>query len=162
MAPGSLRSRLPMPQPFMVTTHANSDLLPLLVLLPSPFPPPSPPPKMAGRLNLASPISPTPVTPSSTDWKKGATVFPSHVRRTFQRFPTDYTGELVRLLDDLSTATHSIAAYVTEGSENVRYGTAGASGGLNPIVASKKLYKALSHGELSRFGQGVVGRSRLC
>lgn len=107
---------------------------------------------MAGRLNLASPATPTLVSPaagplaSDLNRYKGATVFPSHVRRTFQRFPTDYTGELVRLLDDLSTATHSIAAYITEGSENLRYGET-EIGGLDPKVASKKLYRALSHGK---------------
>lgn len=43
-----------------------------------------------------------------------ATVFPSHVRRALRRRPTDVTGELVRLLDDLSTCTHTLSKYVSE------------------------------------------------
>jgi fructose-1,6-bisphosphatase I len=105
---------------------------------------------MAGHLDLSSPASPvmTSVGGGShigTDLNKGATVFPSHLRRTFQRFPTDYTGELVRLLDDITTVTHSIAAYVTEGTEKVSYGATSASEGLDSKVASRRLYKSLSH-----------------
>lgn len=104
---------------------------------------------MAGHLDLSSPASPVLRSAAGvtigSDLNKGATVFPSHVRRTFQRFPTDYTGELVRLLDDITTITHSIAAYVAEGSENISYGSSSAADGLNSKVASRRLYKSLSH-----------------
>lgn len=104
---------------------------------------------MGGHLDLASPASPVLTAAGGgrlgSDLNKGATVFPSHVRRTFQRFPTDYTGELVRLLDDIATVTHSIAAYVTEGSEKISYGAPASTEGLNSMVASRRLYKSLSH-----------------
>lgn len=93
-------------------------------------------------LDLKSPASPI---SSALKSDKAAVVFPSHVRRTFQRFPTDYTGELVRLLDDITTVTHSIAAYVTEGSEKVLYGSVGdITEGLDAAVATKRLYGSLS------------------
>ena len=83
-------------------------------------------------------------TSLQSDLKKGATVYPSHIRRAFSRFPADYTGELVRLLDDISTVTHSIAAYVRQGSESFQYGHI-PNVGLDPAVATKQLYKALCH-----------------
>ena len=78
--------------------------------------------------------------------QKAAVVFPSHVRRSFGRKPVDYTGELVRLLDDISTVTHSIAAYVSERSESAQYGApVQHEGTLDPAVATRKLYRSLSH-----------------
>lgn len=98
-------------------------------------------------MNLMSPASPVLSSNSglTEELKKGATVFPSHVRRTFRRRPTDYTGELVRLLDDITTVTHSIAAYVQEGSEVMAYGSTAHETGLSPAVATRRLYKSLCH-----------------
>lgn len=76
---------------------------------------------------------------------KAATVFPSHVRRSFSRRPTDFTGDLVRLLDDISTVTHNLAAYVSEGSEAIEYGRTSSASNLDPAVATRQLYKALAH-----------------
>ncbi len=97
--------------------------------------------------NLKSPASPVMSSSGAvkSDLNKAATVFPSHVRRTFSRHPTDFTGELVRLLDDITTVTHSIAAYVAEGSETVEYGASSTMSGLDPLVATRRLYKSLSH-----------------
>lgn len=49
------------------------------------------------------PRMPTPPRTIMTEVVKGqaAVVFPSHVRSALSKAPTDYTGELVRLLDDL-------------------------------------------------------------
>ncbi|KAI0567037.1 Fructose-1-6-bisphosphatase [Gracilaria domingensis] len=63
-------------------------------------------------MDIISPASPMGLRLSS-DVNKAATVFLSHVRRTFARFPVDYTGELVRLLDDIATFTCSAAASVS-------------------------------------------------
>mmetsp|Transcript_282 Transcript_282/g.517 ORF Transcript_282/g.517 Transcript_282/m.517 type:complete len:325 (-) Transcript_282:374-1348(-) len=74
--------------------------------------------------------------------KRAATVFPSHVRRTFTRHPVDYTGELVRLMDDIATLTHGIAVYVAESDEKMTYGEVGQT----PISSSfvtRKLYRQL-------------------
>ncbi|PXF41253.1 Fructose-1,6-bisphosphatase class 1 [Gracilariopsis chorda] len=62
-------------------------------------------------MEIVSPASPMGLRLSS-DVNKAATVFLSHVRRTFARFPVDYTGELVRLLDDIATFTCSLASSV--------------------------------------------------
>lgn len=98
-------------------------------------------------VKLKSPASPVLASMNGLgpQLKKAATVFPSHVRRTFGRMPTDYTGDLVRLLDDISTVTHSIAAYINEGSESVQYGTIQSATKLDPAVATRQLYKALSY-----------------
>lgn len=98
-------------------------------------------------LDLKSPASPIMTSASglATDLEKGATVFPSHVRRSFSRHPTDYTGELVRLLDDISTVTHSIGAYVAEGSESIAYGSRESHRGLESAVATRRIYKSLCH-----------------
>lgn len=78
--------------------------------------------------------------------KKQSLVFPSHVRQAVSKNPPDYTGELVRLLDDINTVSHGIAAYCRSGSEDSTYGDAGASRGrLDPEVATRHLFKALTH-----------------
>lgn len=77
--------------------------------------------------------------------RKAAVVFPSHVRRSFSRAPTDFTGDLVRLMDDLSTVTHNIAAYVAIASETTEYGASQNRRELDAVVATKQLYKSLSH-----------------
>jgi len=71
-------------------------------------------------------------------------VFPSHVRRTFTRHPADYTGELVRLLDDIATLTHGISSYMIESDDKFTYGQPGQ----NPITSSfvtRQLYRSLSN-----------------
>lgn len=86
------------------------------------------------------------VLPSSPS-DKAATVFPSHVRAAFRRNPADRTGELVRLLDDISTVTHSISSYVAEHNHEVTNLEAGQppAKDLDPQVATQKLYTSLSH-----------------
>lgn len=69
---------------------------------------------MAARMELVSPKSPSAVRDREDKHSGGATVFTSHVRRTFQRHPTDYTGELVRLLDDLANFTNVVASAVND------------------------------------------------
>lgn len=96
-------------------------------------------------MDIVSPASPMRLALTS-DVHKAATVFLSHVRRTFQRHPSDYTGELVRLLDDIAVVTRTISSCVTEGSGTggVSYGAVG--GGLDSvdgIAATKHLYRAL-------------------
>lgn len=76
---------------------------------------------------------------------QAAVVFPSHVRRSISRAPTDFTGDLVRLLDDISTVTRSISAYCNSGSETVAYGASGERTSLKSEVACRQLYKKLSH-----------------
>lgn len=66
-------------------------------------------------MDIVSPKSPLGIRLSS-DVNKGATVFLSHVRRTFARHPVDYTGELVRLLDDIASFTRVVSSAVTEAS----------------------------------------------
>ncbi|CAN8065149.1 unnamed protein product [Agarophyton chilense] len=68
-------------------------------------------------MDIISPASPMGLRLSS-DVNKAATVFLSHVRRTFARFPVDYTGELVRLLDDIATFTCAAAASVSFNSQS--------------------------------------------
>ncbi len=43
---------------------------------------------------------------------QAAVVFPSHVRSAVARAPTDYTGELVRLLDDLQVRVGNSTTHV--------------------------------------------------
>ncbi|CDF33468.1 unnamed protein product [Chondrus crispus] len=78
-----------------------------------------------------------------------ATVFPSHVRASFRRDPTDRTGELVRLLDDIATVTHSVSKYVAARHHSARP-TPDADysphpSGPRPHVATQKLYNSLCH-----------------
>lgn len=63
----------------------------------------------AAKMEIVSPASPMGLRLTS-DINKAATVFLSHVRRTFARHPVDYTGELVRLLDDIATFTRTSAS----------------------------------------------------
>mmetsp|Transcript_1167 Transcript_1167/g.2443 ORF Transcript_1167/g.2443 Transcript_1167/m.2443 type:complete len:338 (-) Transcript_1167:1140-2153(-) len=91
---------------------------------------------------IVSPLSPLGMR--GRDVPKAATVFPSHVRRTFTRHPTDYTGELVRLLDDIATQTHGIATYVAESDETIQYGALGRDT-VSAEYATRQLYRALSH-----------------
>lgn len=81
----------------------------------------------------------------SSDINKAATVFLSHVRRTFARFPVDYTGELVRLLDDIATFTCTTSASVTERSRNLEYGTVAAGNDIDANHAIQSLYRLLAH-----------------
>mmetsp|Transcript_3757 Transcript_3757/g.11186 ORF Transcript_3757/g.11186 Transcript_3757/m.11186 type:complete len:344 (+) Transcript_3757:103-1134(+) len=94
-------------------------------------------------VQIKSPMSPL-GGKLSTRLSKAATVFPSHVRRSFLSNPTDYTGELVRLLDDISTQTHAISAFVSEGSENIQYGAVGQRQ-MDADFATRHLYRSLSH-----------------
>lgn len=97
------------------------------------------------NMSLKSPDSPT-IRALQSNVNRKATVFLSHVRRSFSRAPTDYTGELVRLLDDLATVTHGIAKYVSEGSESVQYGRINhGSQLLDPTVATRRMYQSLCH-----------------
>eukprot|EP00180_Rhodochaete_pulchella_P002127 Plantae.Rhodophyta-Rhodochaete_pulchella.ctg32148.p1 GENE.Plantae.Rhodophyta-Rhodochaete_pulchella.ctg32148~~Plantae.Rhodophyta-Rhodochaete_pulchella.ctg32148.p1 ORF type:complete len:347 (-),score=42.73 Plantae.Rhodophyta-Rhodochaete_pulchella.ctg32148:106-1146(-) len=91
---------------------------------------------------IVSPLSPLGSRGPNVD--KAATVFPSHVRRTFTRHPTDYTGDLVRLLDDIATQTHGISAYVAEHDETIAYGQVGRKA-ITASFATRLLYRALSH-----------------
>mmetsp|Transcript_26281 Transcript_26281/g.63905 ORF Transcript_26281/g.63905 Transcript_26281/m.63905 type:complete len:344 (+) Transcript_26281:69-1100(+) len=91
---------------------------------------------------IVSPLSPLGLRGAGVE--KAATVFPSHVRRTFTRHPTDYTGDLVRLLDDIATQTHGIAAYVAEHDETIAYGQVGRQA-ITSAFATRQLYRALSH-----------------
>eukprot|EP00871_Galdieria_phlegrea_P004900 jgi/Galph1/5410/GphlegSOOS_G4070.1 len=86
--------------------------------------------------------SPT-VSKTSSGLEKAGVVFSAHVRQSFRLHPSDFTGELVRLLDDLATETHSISALVNEGSELIQYGYVGNS--LNAEFVTQQLYRALSH-----------------
>ncbi|GJQ12433.1 hypothetical protein GpartN1_g4319.t1 [Galdieria partita] len=90
-----------------------------------------------------SPQSPIAELKSLTALEKAGVVFSAHVRQSFRLHPSDFTGELVRLLDDLSTETHSISALVNEGSEHIQYGYVGNS--LNAEFVTQQLYHALSH-----------------
>lgn len=75
-------------------------------------------------------------------------MFLSHVRRTFARHPADYTGELVRLLDDIANFTRIVSSAVTEGAINAEY--SGHRAAHAPIDASadgatQHLYRLLAH-----------------
>lgn len=86
-----------------------------------------------------------PFPSSPTD--NSATVFPSHVRATFRRHPADRTGELVRLLDDISTVTHSISSYVATQHPHPFNSQLDSSTPptLDPEFATEKLYTTLCH-----------------
>uniref|UniRef100_A0A7S2ZWI6 Fructose-bisphosphatase n=1 Tax=Rhodosorus marinus TaxID=101924 RepID=A0A7S2ZWI6_9RHOD len=94
-------------------------------------------------VHLKSPMSPLGGNLSSKV-SKAATVFPSHVRRTFMSSPVDYTGEIVRLLDDIATQTHAISAFVAEGSETITYGEVGTQQ-ITSEFATRLLYRSLAH-----------------
>lgn len=84
---------------------------------------------------------------------KAATVFPSHVRRTFMVNPADYTGELVRLLDDISTLTHAISAFVSEGSDKIAYVTKSSPCVVPPKHPTPKLTRSSLSRRPSSYGQ---------
>lgn len=96
------------------------------------------------RMELSSPAPPLGLRLTS-DVSKAAMVFLSHVRRTFARAPVDYTGELVRLLDDISIVTRSVASYVAECSASVAYGSVGDASTLSSDFSTTKMYKSLTH-----------------
>eukprot|EP00168_Porphyra_purpurea_P016054 TRINITY_DN509_c0_g1_i3.p2 TRINITY_DN509_c0_g1~~TRINITY_DN509_c0_g1_i3.p2 ORF type:complete len:240 (+),score=50.06 TRINITY_DN509_c0_g1_i3:475-1194(+) len=98
----------------------------------------------APRMELSSPAPPLGLRLTS-DVSKAAMVFLSHVRRTFARAPVDYTGELVRLLDDISIVTRSVASYVAESSASVAYGSVGDASTLSSDFSTTKMYKSLTH-----------------
>jgi fructose-1,6-bisphosphatase I len=82
--------------------------------------------------------------------RHGATIFPSHVRRCLAQNPTTtsttYGGDLVRLLDDIAHVTNTISAYVSARAETGGGGGLGpVKSGLDPSVATWRLYKALTH-----------------
>mmetsp|Transcript_25281 Transcript_25281/g.42373 ORF Transcript_25281/g.42373 Transcript_25281/m.42373 type:complete len:385 (+) Transcript_25281:268-1422(+) len=56
--------------------------------------------------------SSTAVVPVTKSLAHGANTFASHVRLAFSEKPTDYTGELPRLLTDIAMATRAIGASV--------------------------------------------------
>lgn len=101
----------------------------------------------AMRMDIVSPKSPLGIRLSS-DVNKGATVFLSHVRRTFARHPVDYTGELVRLLDDIANFTRVVSSAVSEGATNAEYsGQRAAHAPLDATAdsATQHLYRLLAH-----------------
>jgi len=104
----------------------------------------TPRPSLPRMMELSSPAPPLGLRLTS-DVSKAATVFLSHVRRSFARDPTDYTGELVRLLDDISIVTRSVASYVAESSAAVSYGSVGDAAKLSSDFPTAKMYKSLSH-----------------
>lgn len=65
--------------------------------------------------------------------------FPSHVRAYSSRTKSHSSGELVRLLDDISTASHSISSYVSRHHHDDQCPS------LDPLIASRRLYSALCH-----------------
>lgn len=97
----------------------------------------------ATKMEIVSPASPMGLRLTS-DVNKAATVFVSHVRRTFARFPVDYTGELVRLLDDIASFTRSLSTTVTERSEQHHYGVVGTGADVTADMAIKNLYRVLA------------------
>lgn len=84
-----------------------------------------------------------------------STNFESHLRASFRRAPTDRTGELVRLLHDISMVTHCISAYVAHDSafSSTMVGvykitdsqTCTRQQRLDPAIATRHMYKSLSH-----------------
>lgn len=96
------------------------------------------------KMELVSPASPMGLRLTS-DINKAATVFLSHVRRTFARHPVDYTGELVRLLDDIATFTCTASSAVTERSPELVYGSVGTGSEVNPQTAIRGLYRLLAN-----------------
>lgn len=68
----------------------------------------------------------------------------------FQRAPTDRTGELVRLLDDLASATQSIATYVAQAgnppaNSSPLSSSSSPSATLDVALVTRKLYETLCH-----------------
>lgn len=97
------------------------------------------------KMDIVSPKSPSRLT---TDNKKGATVFLSHVRRTFARHPVDFTGELVRLMDDIANFTSVVATAVTESNVVSEYSGHRAHDVLGTVTsegATESLYRLLAH-----------------
>ncbi|KAI0567147.1 Fructose-1-6-bisphosphatase [Gracilaria domingensis] len=88
------------------------------------------------RTPLLTPPSPEPEV-SSTTFQ--ATTFPSHVRAHSLHAPKHSSHHLVRLLDDISTVTHSISSYVSQYHHNSEYPI------LDKAVATTSLYHALCH-----------------
>ncbi|PXF46656.1 Fructose-1,6-bisphosphatase class 1 1 [Gracilariopsis chorda] len=84
-----------------------------------------------------SPLTPEPEFCHTTAFQTAT--FPSHVRAYSSRAKHDSPGELVRLLDDISTASHSISSYVSRHHHDDQ----GPS--LDPLIASKRLHSALCH-----------------
>lgn len=109
--------------------------LSVMTALPSTYP---------GKMDIVSPASPMGLRLSSEN-NKSATVFLSHVRRTFARHPVDYTGELVRLLDDIATFTCSMSAVVEERSHTPVYGSVGTGTDVTASYAIRQLYRNLAH-----------------
>lgn len=95
-------------------------------------------------MDLVSPASPMGLRLTS-DSNKSATVFLSHVRRTFARHPVDYTGELVRLLDDIATFTCTTSALVAERSIDLVYGAVGTGSDISSSATVRQLYRVLAH-----------------
>lgn len=93
-------------------------------------------PPFASTAFLSHPPSTDLSTISPLD--KAATVFPSHVRATYQRNPTDRTSEVVRLLDDISVVTHSISTCVA--LSHISQDDA-----IDPEVVTRRLYSSLCH-----------------
>lgn len=96
------------------------------------------------KMDLVSPASPMGLRLTS-DSNKSATVFLSHVRRTFARHPVDYTGELVRLLDDIATFTCTTSALVAERSIDLVYGSVGTGSDISASATVRQLYRVLAH-----------------
>lgn len=99
---------------------------------------------LPSRIDIVSPASPMGLRLSS-DNNKSATVFLSHVRRTFARYPVDYTGELVRLLDDIATFTCTTSSAVAERSHTPVYGVVGSGNDITATHAMRQLYRVLAH-----------------
>lgn len=99
---------------------------------------------LPSRIDIISPASPMGLRLSS-DNNKSATVFLSHVRRTFARYPVDYTGELVRLLDDIATFTCTTSSAVAERSHSPTYGAVGTGNDITSENATRQLYRVLAH-----------------
>lgn len=101
-------------------------------------------PSAIPTIDIVSPASPMGLRLTS-DSNKSATVFLSHVRRTFARHPVDYTGELVRLLDDIATFTCTTSASVAERSHDLVYGSVGTGTDINASSTVRQLYRVLAH-----------------
>ena len=63
--------------------------------------------------------------------------FETHVRTQFRSSPTDRTGDLVRLLEDIGTVTRSISSYLISNNDIPTSST--------KEVALQRLYASLSH-----------------
>lgn len=101
--------------------------------------PPDDPAQMDG--SEQSPISSPPVSFHDKPSTVSSTLkvnFSSHVRLEFQENPTDRTGDLVRLLDDIATVTHCLSAFVAQNNMT-------DDCPLNAMVATRQLYQSLCH-----------------